>query len=176
VADTLNHTLRKVTSAGVVSTLAGATGSNGSADGTGSAARFQGPQGLAFNSSGVLTWRYQQSHHPDGRAFTGVVTTVAGLAGNSGSSDGLGSVARFNYPSGVAVDSAGNIYVADTENHTIRAITPSGLVTTSAGLAGSSGGATARGSASRFNSPAAISVDPSGNVYVARTPTTTPSE
>jgi sugar lactone lactonase YvrE len=170
VADTLNHTLRKVTSAGVVSTLAGATGSSGSADGTGSAARFQGPQGLAFNSSGVLYVADTNNHTirmvvPS----TGVVTTVAGLAGNSGSTDGLGNLARFNYPSGVAVDSAGNIYVADTENHTIRAITPSGLVTTSAGLAGSSGGADGAGSASRFNSPAAISVDPSGNVYVADT-------
>ena len=54
----------------------------------------------------------------------GVVTTLAGLAGNSGSADGTGSAARFNYPCGVAVDSAGNVYVADTGNYTIRKVTP----------------------------------------------------
>ncbi len=69
----------------------------------------------------------------------GVVSTLAGLAGSSGSVDGTGNAARFNLPSGVAVDATGNVYVADTFNHTIRKITPNGLVTTIAGQVGQSG-------------------------------------
>jgi MBG domain/MBG domain (YGX type)/Immunoglobulin I-set domain/Immunoglobulin domain/NHL repeat/Linear amide C-N hydrolases, choloylglycine hydrolase family len=170
VADTLNHTLRKVTSIGVVTTLAGSPGVVGSADGTGSAARFQGPQGLAVDSGGNLY--VADTNNRTIRkvvSSTGVVTTVAGLAGNSDSADGLGSLARFNFPSGVAVDSEGNLLVADTENHAIRKILPSGSVSTLAGLAGSSGGADGTGSAARFDSPSDVAVDSSGNLYVADT-------
>ena len=67
-------------------------------------------------------------------------TTMAGLA-NSGSEDGPGSDARFNYPVGVAVDAAGNVYVADTSNHTVRKMAPEGVVTTLAGAAGQAGSA-----------------------------------
>ena len=170
VADTMNHTLRKVTSLGVVSTLAGLTGTVGSVDGAGSAARFQGPQGLAIDV-GNNVYVADTNNHVIRKVVpsTGVVTTVAGLAGNSGSADGLGSLARFNFPSGVAVDSEGNLFVADTENHTIRKILPSGSVSTLAGLAGSSGGADGTGSAARFDSPSDVAVDLSGNVYVADT-------
>jgi sugar lactone lactonase YvrE len=170
VADTLNHTLRKVTSAGVVSTLAGTPGSSGSTDGTGSAAQFQGPQGLTIDSAGNL-YVADTNNHTIRQVVpaTGEVITIAGLAGNSGSTDGLGGTARFNYPSDVTIDSAGNLYVADTDNDTIRAIQPSGLVSTLAGLAGNSGSADGTGSAARFDSPSAVAVDLSGNVYVADT-------
>jgi hypothetical protein len=101
------------------------------------------------------------------------VTTLAGLAGNSGSTDGIGSAARFGAgiggPTGVAVDSAGNVYVADTENHTIRKVTPLGAVTTLAGLAGSFGTADGTGSAARFRAPLGVAVDRANNVYVADT-------
>src|SRR5205085_7097368 len=79
----------------------------------------------------------------------GTVTTLAGLAGSSGSADGTGSAARFFLPNGVAADVSGNVYVADTNNRTIRKITPAGVVTTLAGLAGSSGSTDAPGSAAR---------------------------
>ena len=81
--------------------------------------------------------------------------------------DGTGSAARFYNPSGVAVDSTGNVYVADTCNSTIRQITPAGVVTTLAGLAGNSGSADGTGSAARFNYPTGVAVDSTGNVYVA---------
>src|SRR4030095_7119473 len=80
-------------------------------------------------------------------------TTVAGTAGMPGSDDGTGSAARFTSPSEVAVDSANNLYVADTGNHTIRKITPVGVVTTFAGSPGVPGSADGTGSAARFNSP-----------------------
>jgi hypothetical protein len=97
------------------------------------------------------------------------VTTIAGLAGISGSADGLGSGALFNFPSGIAVDGAGNLYVADTDNHTIRAVSPAGQVSTLAGSAGNSGGADGTRSTARFNSPSDLTVDLSGNLYVADT-------
>jgi sugar lactone lactonase YvrE len=167
VADYWNHTIRKVTSAGVVTTLAGLAGNAGSADGTGSAARFDSPYGVAVDSSGnVYVADYGNSTI---RKVTsaGVVTTLAGLAYNVGSTDGTGSAARFNYPRGVAVDSSGNVYVADYWNHTIRKVTSAGVVTTLAGLAGSSGSADGTGSAARFNGPSGVAVDSSTNVYVA---------
>jgi sugar lactone lactonase YvrE len=170
VADTLNNTLRKVTASGVVSTLAGTPGSSGSSDGTGAAAQFQGPQGLTIDSAGNL-YVADTNNHTIRKVVlaTGEVTTIAGLAGSPGSADGLGSTARFNAPSGVAVDTAGILYVADTDNDTIREILPSGLVSTLVGLANNSGAADGLGSAARFNSPSAVAVDLSGNIYVADT-------
>jgi sugar lactone lactonase YvrE len=170
VADTMNNTLRMITPQGVVTTLAGSPGIAGSTDDAGSAARFEGPQGLAIDTSNNL-YVADTNNHIIRKVVpaTGVVTTVAGLGGNSGSADGLGSQGRFNFPSGVAIDGAGNLYVADTENHTIRAISASGQVSTLAGLAGSSGGADGVGSAARFNSPSDLAVDSSGNVYVTDT-------
>jgi sugar lactone lactonase YvrE len=182
VADTMNNTLRKVTASGVVSTLAGSPGIAGSVDGTGSAALFHGPQGLAIDSSRNLY--VADTNNQTIRKVvpsTGVVTTVAGLAGNPGSADGMVDLARFNYPSGIAVDGNGNLYVADTDNHTIRLISVLGLiasplglpgstvVSTLAGLSGNSGGADGTGSTARFNSPSDLAVDSSGNLYVADT-------
>jgi uncharacterized delta-60 repeat protein len=169
VADEENYTIRKVTPAGVVTTVAGLAGSPGSADGTGSAARFGMPEGVGVDSAGNVYVTDFNNHTIRKVTPGGVVTTVAGLAGSSGSADGTASAARFNYPEGVAVDSAGNVYVADTENHTIRKVTPAGVVTTLAGLAGSSGSADGTASAARFYYPEAVGADSAGNVYVADT-------
>ncbi len=166
VADGANHTIRKVTSSGVVTTLAGLAGSSGSADGPGSAARFYVPAGLALDSAGNLFVADYSNHTIRKVTPGGIVTTVAGLAGSSGSADGTGSAARFNEPNGVAVDSVGNIYVADYSNHTIRKVTPGGIVTTLGGLAGSSGRADGPGSMARFQSPCAVAVDRAGRLYV----------
>jgi sugar lactone lactonase YvrE len=164
VADNGNYTIRKITPTGVVTTLAGTAGSSGSADGTGSAARFGGPVGAAVDSSGNV---YVTDNCTIRKITpTGVVTTLAGMAGNAGSTDGTGGAARFNYPVGVCVDSSGNVYVADSGNDTIRKITPAGVVTTLAGTAGSSGSADGTGSAALFGDPEGVAVDSGGNVYV----------
>ncbi len=167
VADTEAHTIRKITSAGLVTTLAGSAGLSGSADGTGSAARFYHPTGVATDSGGNIYVAEYLNHAIRKITPAGVVTTLAGSAGLIGSADGTGSAARFNFPTGVATDSGGNVYVADQFNHTIRKITPAAVVTTLAGSAGLRGNADGTGSAALFNQPNGVATDSGGNVYVA---------
>jgi hypothetical protein len=146
----------------------------GSADGTGSAARFSYPQGVAVDSAGNAYVADSGNNTIRKVTPAGVVTTLAGLGGSDGSADGTGSDARFGYPRGVAVDSAGNVYVAD--GNTIRKVTPAGVVTTLAGLAGGAGSADGTGSAARFGrgpfrgpGPTGLGVDIAGNLCVADT-------
>ena len=166
-ADFSNNTIRAITPGGVVTTLAGSAPATGSADGTGSAARFNGPTGIAIDASGNLF--VTDTINGTIRKVTpaGVVTTFVGTAGRAGASDGTGAAASFNLPSGIAIDAAGNLYVADTGNNTVRKVTSAGVVTTVAGTAGVPG--STDGTAARFRSPNGITVDPSGNVFVVDT-------
>jgi len=132
VADTLNHMVRKVTPAGVVTTLAGSIHA-GSADGSGTNASFASPCGLAADAKGVLYVADASSHTIRKITPAGVVSTLAGMAGRAGNTDGPCSRALFNQPRGIAVDSAGNIFIADSGNRSIRKITPAGIVSTLAG-------------------------------------------
>lgn len=136
VADTWNQKIRKITSAGVVTTLAGPVcpqyGScpSGAIDGTGSAARFNVPHGIATDATGNVYVADWFNHTIRKVTPAGVVTTLAGIAGIGGASiDGMGTAAQFTNPYGIAIDSAGNIYVSQGGNALLRKITPAGMVT-----------------------------------------------
>ena len=167
VADTNNHTIRKITAGGVVTTLAGQAGSIGSADGTGNAARFNSPRGVSVDGAGTLYVADTNNSAIRKVTAAGVVTTLAGAAGNVGGADGTGNNARFTNPEGVAADGGGTVFVADTVNDTIRKITTGGVVTTLAGFVGSFGSTDRTGSAARFGLPFGVAIDTSRNVYVA---------
>jgi hypothetical protein len=124
VADTGNDTIRKVTSGGTVTTLAGSAGLSGSADGTSSAALFSSPRGVAVDSAGNAY--VADSGNDTIRKVTsgGIVTTIGGTADVIGGADGIGTLAGFAGPVGLAVDGGGRIYVADTGNNRISTGTP----------------------------------------------------
>ncbi|MFA6314504.1 MAG: hypothetical protein WCV99_06045 [Sterolibacterium sp.] len=168
VADTANNVVLKITPAGVITTLAGAAGVRGSADGTGTAARFFNPQGAATDSAGNVYVSDTGNHTVRKIDLAGTVTTLAGVAPIVGSADGIGVAASFDTPSGIAIDNAGNLYVADM-NNTIRKITPAAVVTTLAGTADLWGSVDGIGPAARFSSPSGVAADDSGNLYVADT-------
>jgi hypothetical protein len=169
VADTYNNTIRKVTAAGVVTTLVGA--GNGSADGTNRMATFSGPQSAVLDSAGNLYVADTGNHTirkvtPVGANW--VVTTLAGSPGLTGSTDGTNNAARFDHPYGVAVDSSGQVFVADTFNNTLRKMTAVGtnwVVTTLAGST-NAGSADGTGSAAQFRSPIGLAVDNAGHLFV----------
>ncbi|MDO7851257.1 NHL repeat-containing protein [Hymenobacter convexus] len=167
VVDEENMTVRKITATGAVTTLAGTAGSKGSADSAGPAARFYHPVGLALDAGGMLYVTDADNHTIRKVSPAGEVTTLAGAPGRKGSADGSGATAQFNLPHGMAVDASGTVYVADTENHTIRKITPAGAVSTLAGAARHKGSVDGQGANARFYHPAAVAVDGAGNVYVA---------
>jgi sugar lactone lactonase YvrE len=167
VADTGNNTIRRISQAGVVTTIAGAAGLPGAIDGPGTDARFSAPQRVICDSRGTLYVSDSGNHVIRKISPQGVVTTLAGLAYSPGSADGAGNQARFNNPRGLAVDPSGNVYVADSGNYAIRRITPSGIVTTLAGLAGTYGSADGVGPNARFILPSGVALDSAGILYVA---------
>jgi len=172
VTDQMNHAIRKVTPAGVVTTLAG-NGTAGYADGTGTAARFWNPSGIAVDAAGTVYVSDSGNHAIRKVTPEGVVTTLAGASPTvtAGFADGTGTAARFNTPWGIAVNAAGNLYVADSSNHAIRKITPQGVVTTVAGSypTKASGFVDGTGTDARFKSPANIAFDAAGALYVSDT-------
>ena len=167
VADQFNNTIRKIAPGGAVTTLAGSVGVTGSSDGTGTGALFDQPLGVAVDASGDVYVADSVNRTIREISPLGMVTTLAGSAGLLGSTDGTGSAARFFGPSGVAVDSAGNIYVAD--RLTIRKITPGGVVSSLAGSTGSAGSSDGTGAAALFSNPLGIAVDGNDFVYIADT-------
>lgn len=159
VADQQNHRIRKITPSGVVTTFAG-SGSIGSANGTGTAASFNYPMGLAFDASGNLYVADAYNHRIRKITPAGVVSTYAG-SGASGLLDGTLSAARFSYPIGLSFDGNGDLYVADRSNFAIRKISGD-AVTTVAGN-GTAGSVDGTGAAARFQANGLV-VD-KGNLY-----------
>jgi sugar lactone lactonase YvrE len=174
VADTGNHTVRELVfgqnNSVTVSTLAGTAGTAGYANGIGAAASFVSPDAMSgwtdpsSGQSEILV-----SDGPVVRAIdaNGTVTTLVGVAPAPGSADGTGAAARFAAPGQMAVDSHGNVFVVDSQNYTIRKITPGGVVTTFAGSAGQQGAADGIGASARFWYPEGIAIDASDNLYVS---------
>jgi sugar lactone lactonase YvrE len=167
VADLYNCAIREVTPHGKVRTIAGQPCTGGSADGCGADASFSFPISIAVDGQNNIYVADLINNAIRKVTSSGIVTTLAGrLSYTGGNIDGVGNAARFRYPSGIALDRAGNTYVADSGNQTIRRITPDGAVTTVAGLAGQSGFVDGIGSAVRFWHPAALALDRLGNLYV----------
>ena len=171
IADTGNHRIRKVDSAGVIATVAG-TGTVGySGDGgAATAARLNGPAGVAPDGAGNLYIADTSNQRIRKVDSAGVITTVAGSSttGAFGGDGGAATAARLNTPAGVALDGAGNLYIADTLSDRIRKVDSAGVITTvagtgTAGFSGDGGAATA----AQLNTPEGVAPDGAGNLYIA---------
>ena len=182
VADKWGNRIRRITKEGEVTTLAG-SGRAGLTDGLGTSARFYYPQGIAVDAAGNLYVTEEENHCIRKITKKGEVSILAGggdfrersgfndsgeivtfAQGKKGFADGQGRNALFNRPSGITIDAAGNLYVADSQNHRIRRITPKGEVSTLAG--GEKGFADGQGRNARFFFPSGIAMDAAGNLYV----------
>ena len=157
VADYRNHAIRKIViSTGDVSTLAGSAGLSGSTDGTGSAAKFYKPTGITTDGIDLYISDYMNHTIRKISISNSMVTTIAGLAGKTGSTDSFGTSARFNHPHGIITD-GNTLFITEQLNHLIRKVDiSSGEVTTIAGSAGSTGSTNGTGSNARFNQPTGI--------------------
>ena len=169
VADTGNHTLRRITPDGTVTTLAGAPGVPGSADGAAAQARFNAPFGVAVDGTGATYIADTQNHAIRLMAPDGTVSTYAGTAGAPGFADGTGAAARFNQPNGLALAANGTLYVADYGNACIRAVAPGALVTRLAGQANTPGYANGSALSAQFRAPVGLALDGAGVLWVADT-------
>ena len=158
------HLIRSIAPNGYVSTVAGFSMAVGLLDQQGTSARFDTPSDVTVSPNGTVYVADRVNHAIRAISPSGYVSTVAGIKA-AGTTDGQGTIARFSQPQGIAVAPNGTIYVADTSNHRIRAISPSGVVSTVAGS--TTGFADGSGSSAKFASPIAVHVAPNGTVYVA---------
>lgn len=166
VADTGNHTIRVVSPSGEVTTLAGVAETPGSSEGKGARGLFNAPNGIYVNASGTV-YVADTGNHTIRKVSAGYAATLAGSPGLFGWVDDTGTLARFRNPQGITGDPAGNLYVADTLNHSIRKITPGGVVSTLAGT-GSPGNVNDIGFFASFSNPTGIVYDAvSGCLFVA---------
>jgi sugar lactone lactonase YvrE len=166
IADTGNHTIRKISPGGMVTTVAGEAGVSGHGDGSGTTARFSSPTALTLAPGGLLFVADTANHLIRRITPAGAVSTFAGQAGTPGAADGAPGVAHFNSPKGLAAAADGTLYVADTDNCLIRTIAPDGRVGTLAGQALAFDHVDGIGTEASFYDPEGIVVDSARNVYV----------
>ena len=156
IADMGNAAIRAIDIKGVATTFASNT--------TATPGILNSPAGIVADASGNVYVADNASNLIKKITPKGVITTIAGN-GTRGQVNGTGTSASFNQPEALAIDSTGNLYVADAGNNMIRKITSAGVVTTLAG-SGTAGAANGVGTAASFNGPAGVAVDTKGNVYV----------
>jgi len=156
IADRLNNRIARVDGGNVVTFVGGTAGA---ADGTGTAAQFNGPAHLAMHTDGTIYVTDANNHAVRKVTPEGVVTTLAGT-GVAGGMNGNGILASFNSPAGIALDPAGNVYVSDGDNFAIRKITPAGVVTTLAGKIGARGLVNGSGASARFDITSGLAYEP----------------
>jgi sugar lactone lactonase YvrE len=176
VTDTANFTIREITPVGtnwVVDTIAGVALNFGFADGTNGGAQFDYPYGITVDRAGrlyVADWGNNAIRQVVAIGVDWAVTTIAGVSGAMGSADGPGSTATFNIPNGIFLDPAGDLYVTDQGNNTIRKMVGAGThwtVSTIGGLALRKGSSDGIADQARFSQPWGIAVDNGGSIYVA---------
>ncbi len=167
VSDTGSHTIRRVTTNGIVTTLAGLAGTADYVDGSSSDARFNQPLGLAVAADGTVFVADSGSHLIRTIATNGIVSVLAGNPETFGSADDTGTNAFFNSPVGLALAPDGSLFVSDANNFTIRRVTADGVVTTIAGAAGQDGSADGPAASARFGKPAELALAPNGTLYIA---------
>ncbi|MBL0209441.1 MAG: SMP-30/gluconolactonase/LRE family protein [Holophagaceae bacterium] len=161
VADTGNHTIRKISPEGQVTTLAGQAGVPGGTDGE-TGGTFNGPQALAVDGEGNVYVADTGNHAIRVVSSLGAVRTLAGKAGTPGSATGPGADARFDTPTGIALDAAGAVYVADSKNHVIRKVLSNGTTTTFIGVPNVQGNNDNAFGPPRFSLPQAVAFSPAG--------------
>ena len=166
VADRGNHLVRKISRDGIVTTLAGSPGKYGRVDGTGEAARFWYPVGMAVDASGNVYVADSSGQAVRKVTHAGTVSTLAGTPETEGRKLGFGSVDHFHDPLGIALDKDGNVFVADSNNFVIRKIAPDGSVTAVAGQPGTKGTTDGEAKSARFSFPSGVAFDGKGNLYV----------
>ncbi len=170
IADYVNHRIRKVTTAGVISTIAGTgSGSYTGDGGPATAASVNYPMGIAIDAAGIIFFADAGNCIVRKIDHSGIIHTVAGNGSVGSSGDGgAATSAELNFPTSVAIDGIGNIYIADFSNNKVRKVDTSGIITTfagtgSAGYSGDGGAATA----AEFNRPYSVTVHPGGDFFIA---------
>ena len=166
VADRYNHTIRKITRGGIVSTFAGKAGQIGDRDGRGENALFHEPWGIAVNEAGEVLVADTKNNKIRKIEPDGTVTTIAGN-GDFGTDDGAALNATFGNPTGIESDEQGRIFIADHSTHVIRLIEIDGTVKTIAGKANENGDIDGQGENARFYRPYGLALDHDGNILVA---------